>query len=392
MGKINDSIIRTILDRADIVEVVGDFVKLRKSGVNFTGLCPFHADTNDGNFIVRPKTVSKYPNTWHCFKCDKGGGCVEFLQRVGPMTFPEAIRYLGKKYTIEVDDVPFDYVPPPPRPTPPPPPDMELPREWVRQTMKDDLTRTTLIQWLSSIQWDSCQQQRLKEVLWLYCIGAWRDGRVVFWMIDEKGVPRSAKLMQYLPNGHRDKERNPGWIYNQDGYRQQCDPDGHTVLKPLFGLHLLDRYPHAAIHIVESEKTAIIMAIAYGNHANQVWMACGGLENLNREKLAPLIRQHRHITLYPDRDGVTAWKQRAEQLHYDRVSVDTDPVLKWWKPEDGEKADIADVVVRMMNTMKIYKTVSEVVEDLPAVQAMHEKLKLEIIEQSNNDRSTENQR
>ena len=120
-------------------------------------------------------------------------------------------------------------------------------------------------------------------------------------------------------------------------------------------------------------------------------MACGGLSNINRDKLAPLIRQHRHITLYPDRDGVGAWKQRAEQLHYDRVSVDTDPVLKWWKPEDGEKADIADVVVRMMQTKKIYKTVSEVVEDLPAVREMHDKLKLEIVEQSN-DRSTENQR
>jgi hypothetical protein len=164
----------------------------------------------------------------------------------------------------------------------------------------------------------------------------------------------------------------------------------------LFGLHLLDHYRQPGVEqtvcIVESEKTALLMAIAYGNHANQVWMACGGLSNINRDKLAPIIRQHRHICLYPDRDGVAAWKQRAEQLHYDRVSVDTDPVLKWWKPEDGEKADIADVVVRMMNTKKIYKTVSEVVEDLPAVREMHDKLKLEIVEQSNDRSQTENQR
>jgi hypothetical protein len=202
-------------------------------------------------------------------------------------------------------------------------------------------------------------------------------------------------MMLYKADGHRDKESryNFDWIHAalyrdpRSGY----SADKTDMKTCLFGLHLLDKYTKPGVEqtvcIVESEKTALLMAIAYGNHANQVWMACGGLSNINRDKLAPLIRQHRHITLYPDRDGVAAWKQRAEQLHYDRISVDTDPVLKWWKPEDGEKADIADVVVRMMQTKKIYKTVSEVVEDLPAVQAMHEKLNLEIIEQSN-DRST----
>lgn len=91
------------------------------------------------------------------------------------------------------------------------------------------------------------------------------------------------------------------------------------------------------------------MAIAYGNHAAQVWMACGGLNMLNRERLAPIIKQHRNIILFPDRDGISKWRLKAEQLRYDRIMVDAEPVTKWWLPEDGEKADIADVVVRSLN-------------------------------------------
>jgi hypothetical protein len=144
-------------------------------------------------------------------------------------------------------------------------------------------------------------------------------------------------------------------------------------------MHLLNRYPRATVKIVESEKTALLMAIAYGNHAGQVWMACGGLENLNREKLKPIIEQKRDIILYPDRDGISKWKAKAENLHYDRVTVDSKPVTEWWKPEDGEKADIADVVIRMINNSKTYKTADEVVEDMPKLKALHDKFNLEIV-------------
>ena len=377
MPKINDDIIRAVNDAAKIEDVVSDFIKLRKCGVNFTGICPFHEDRHDGNFIVRPSTVSEKRggNTYRCFVCDKKGGPVQFLMDAEHMTFPDAIRYLGKKYCIEVDDVPLDWTPPPPRPLPPPLPVLEIPREWVKRTMEID---NTLVGWIPTLGWDSVQRDRISEALWLYCIGGWRDGRTVFWMIDQNGIPRAAKLMQYMADGHRDKSRNPGWIYNQDGCREICKPDEHEILKPLFGMHLLNRYKNATVKIVESEKTALLMAIAYGNHAGQVWMACGGKENLNREKLKPIIEQKRDIILYPDRDGIDIWKAKAENLHYDRVTVDCKPVTEWWKPEDGEKADIADVVIRMINNSKTYKTAEEVVKDMPKLKALHDKFNLEI--------------
>ena len=187
-------------------------------------------------------------------------------------------------------------------------------------------------------------------------------------------------MMKYRTDGHRDKQAP--WSFDfihatlsrhWDPERQEMteeppypyphlyDPSKQEMRQCFFGMHLLDRWKHKDIEqdvkIVESEKTALLMAIAYGNHAKQVWMACGGLENLSRDKLNPLIDQGRRIILYPDRDGIEKWRIKCEQLHYDRATIDATPVTKWWKPEDGEKADIADVVIRMVNNSKPMTTI-----------------------------------
>jgi hypothetical protein len=120
----------------------------------------------------------------------------------------------------------------------------------------------------------------------------------------------------------------------------------------------------------------MLMAIAYGNHAMQLWIACGGLEMMNRERLKPLIDQGRKIILYPDRDGIDKWRVKAEQMHYDRLTIDTEPVTKWWLPEDGEKADIADVVVRIINTSNELKTSDDVIQHMPQVKPLIDKLNL----------------
>ena len=355
MPKIPDEVVKRVIDLARIEDVVGDFVTLRKAGVNLTGICPFHEDQHDGNFIVRPSTVpaARHGNTYRCFVCDAKGGPVQFLMNAEHMTFPDAIRYLGKKYCIEVDNVPLNWTPPPPRPIPPPPPALELPRKWVKRTI--DIARYgatsgkfPFLSWFISLPWNDCQKSTMAETLWEYCVGGWKDGRVVFWMIDCGGVPRAAKLMKYQPDGHRDKSAHPGWIYNQDGCRQQLNPDEHTVLKPLFGSHLLKRYPQAAVNIVESEKTAIIMANYYGIPDRQLWLACGGLKHMTLEAMQPLIDQGRKVWLWPDKDGVTAWQEVADKLGSERVQVYTRFIDTCWIPQDGDKADCADIAIRMM--------------------------------------------
>ena len=351
MPKIRDDVVRAVIDRAKIEDVVGEFVTLRRAGVNMTGICPFHDDKHDGNFIVRPSTISEknHGNTYRCFVCDAKGGPVQFLMNAERMTFPDAIRWLGRKYCVEVDDVPVNWTPPPPRPTPPPPPVLEIPRSWVRRTM--DLAvpdKILFLYWLWMLPWSQQQRARLAETLWTYCVGGWRDGRVVFWGIDHEGVPRAAKLMRYVEDGHRDKTQHPGWIYNQEGCREVCDPDNHTIVKPLFGAHLLKRYPDAIVNIVESEKTALIMANFYGSLDRQLWIACGGLKHLHLDSMQPLIDMGRTVWLWPDKDGVDEWQKLADKLGSDRVNIYTKFFETCWREEDGPKADAADITIRMM--------------------------------------------
>jgi hypothetical protein len=123
------------------------------------------------------------------------------------------------------------------------------------------------------------------------------------------------------------------------------------------------------------------MATAYGNNTRQVWMACGGLEMITRERLQPIIDRRRRIVLYPDRDGIDKWRIKAEQMHYERITINTEPVTKWWKPEDGEKADIADVVIRMINHSKPLTTIADVCATMPQAVELIKKLNLEVADE-----------
>lgn len=343
MGKINDSTIQRVLNAADIVEVISDFVELRQKGARWIGLCPFHEDRHATNFSVYPAK-----QCFKCFACGAKGGVVEFLKMHERLSFPDVIRWLGKKYNIPVDDVPLDYTPPPPRPRPAPLPMLVIPDGMVRSGR---LENDALVGWLRGLPWDDAQRARIDKVLAEYKVGHSRMGYTVFWQIDDEGRARTGKMMFYKADGHRDKETpyNFSWVHSTLNRNGIIDTSKVEVKQCLFGLHLLDKYQNAEVKIVESEKTAVIMAIAYGNHDGQVWMACGGAENLTRDRLAPIMKAGRRITIYPDRDKVNEWSMIAINLGYINISVDSAPVTKWWKSCDGEKADIADVVVRSIS-------------------------------------------
>ena len=104
MPKIDEMTIQRVKDAVKIEDVIGDFVTLRKAGVNMTGLCPFHDDQNDGNFIVRPSTIpdNRGGNTYRCFVCDKKGDAIKFLMEHERLSYPDAIRWLGKKFNEPV--------------------------------------------------------------------------------------------------------------------------------------------------------------------------------------------------------------------------------------------------------------------------------------------------
>ena len=98
MQRIDNETVRRILDTADIVEVVGDFVKLRRSGANYIGLCPFHNERTPSFSVSKARGICK------CFSCGKGGSAVGFIMELEKLSYVEALRWLAKKYNIEIKE------------------------------------------------------------------------------------------------------------------------------------------------------------------------------------------------------------------------------------------------------------------------------------------------
>ena len=415
MPKIERNKIDKVLESAKIEEVIKDCLGsygpdnksgLKKVGVRYESLCPFHDDKSLGSFVVYPKG-----NCYKCFACGAKGGVVDFLMKHEGLSYPDAIRWLGKKYNIDVDgvDVNWTYTP---KPAPPPLDLLTLPIQMVKKTMKA-IAQDNLVKWiLNDIRWDYVQSLRVIPVLAEYCVGHGKNGHTIFWQIDEAKRVRTGKMMKYYPQdhpkfGHRDKEASWNFDFIHSTLSRHWDeengvmtdeppypfpniynPEKQEPQLTFFGMHLLDKYGKSAtVNIVESEKTAVLMAIAYGNHATQVWMACGGLEMITRERLKPIIDRGRRIVLFPDRDGIEKWRVKAEQMHYERLSIDTKPVTEWWKPEDGEKADIADVVIRIINNSTELKTIDQVRKEMPQAIGLIDKLDLEVDNGNKDDKT-----
>lgn len=411
MGKIDETIIDKVRDAASIVDVVGDFVTLKKSGVEYDGLCPFHDDRHLGSFKVSPsKNIAK------CFSCGWVGDPIEFVMAAERLDFPDAVRWLGRKYGIDVDEEAKRFNPTPSTPKKELPIPQNLPPrywpiEWITAKLNTD--SDLFVSWLYGLPWNGEQYKRLPQILRNYLVGhsvifTKRDGVekrhdfTLFPQIDDEGKVHNGHLMKYRCDGHRVKDKDDyaqTWIHA----RMQYVDEARTGIRPfnkytdgatycLFGLHLLGipGTEDATINVVESEKTALICATAWGGMKNHIWMACCGLGNLTNtnDMLRPLIRQGRHIVLYPDRDGIKAWRDAADRIGYERLTVNTDFVEKYWIEADGPKADIGDVVLRMMRGTGRKKEddgpkrLNEIMEKNPFVRKLVEKMNLKIVRQT----------
>lgn len=98
MKKIDDETRQRILDAADIVEVVSDFVSLKRRGANYIGLCPFHNERTPSFSVSRSRGICK------CFSCGEGGSAVNFIMKIENIGYYDALKYLARKYGIEVKE------------------------------------------------------------------------------------------------------------------------------------------------------------------------------------------------------------------------------------------------------------------------------------------------
>ena len=96
---INDETIEKVRDTSDIVNIISDYISLKKSGSNYVGLCPFH------NEKTPSFTVSEQKQYFHCFGCGEGGDVVTFIMKRENLGFPEAVKYLADKMGIAIEEI-----------------------------------------------------------------------------------------------------------------------------------------------------------------------------------------------------------------------------------------------------------------------------------------------
>ena len=224
-------------------------------------------------------------------------------------------------------------------------------------------------------------ERQLQRAVWQYRLGATKTGRVIFWQINEHDEICEGKVMSYLPDCHRDKRHNPTWVGHLLSLRYGWGR--LTSRHCFFGLHLLGRPPLSppvgggwlpsvyppptgSVHknsspptegdrgglspiaIVEAEKTAVILSARYPQY---IWLAAGGLGEVQPDKFRPL--RGRHIIMFPDTDpdGIAfkRWSDAANlvmrQLFWeDSPPIRVSPILEQQATSEQKqrKIDIVD--------------------------------------------------
>lgn len=353
MHQIDEHTARRIKEAADIVAVVGSFVQLKREGENYMALCPFHEDRHMGSFVISPRK-----NMCSCFSCGIRYDSVAFLMNYGQgMSYPDALRWLASKFCIPIaGEEPLKLTPAQPRQPLPELPTLTMPMGWVREKLAiNSKVENPLIGWLRALPWQDGEERDMLE-MWLRLYGVGTSdaeatrGWTIWWQIDERNNVRTGKLMKYQADGHRDKASryNFNFVHSMLLKAGKWSAEQYDARPCMFGLHLLDCFPEAEVCIVESEKSAII-AQTLSTPGKKLFMATGSKGSLTRVKIQPLIDRKRWIIVYPDVDGLEEWTERVKLIGYERMSV-TKVVRQMYSPTlDSPKADIADILVRMLS-------------------------------------------
>ena len=166
-----------------------------------------------------------------------------------------------------------------------------------------------------------------------YRIGADKRGNVIFWQIDEQQCVRTGHIMQYQSDGKR-HDGYQNWVHRDKNFQDKV-PKGFVLYQCLFGQHLLPQRPEAQVCLVESEKTALIMA-AY--QAEYLWLATAGSGGLSPEKVECL--RGRRFTLFPDSGCFEKWQKIMERTEGMQYTV-SDRLEQY-----SQNTDLADLLLR----------------------------------------------
>ena len=248
---IDQQTIDKIVDTAQIYDVVAEFVSLKRRGQNYVGLCPFHSDKNPSFYVSPAKNVCK------CFSCNEGGGPVQFLMKHEQISFFEAIKWLGNKYGIEVEEKKLT--------------DEERARQTARESMlmvndfaqktfEDDLFNTTEGQTigLTYFRERGLQDETIKR----FHLGYALDSKYDF---ATRAIAKGYKRELLLDPNENNKD-GVGLCYGDDPKRTPtCRFHGRVIFPyhslsgkaVAFGGRILQRVDHAFKKYVNSPESAI---------------------------------------------------------------------------------------------------------------------------------------
>ena len=304
-------------------------------------LCWYHDDKHPSMHINKKKNIFK------CFVCGKGGDTIRLVQDYSNLTFIEACDWLVREFSVTVTST-----------------ESPIPTHHSCNS-KDSCSKNisvvsdisvtpldaSLVSRSISVTSEFCQavvssgyltELQMRHAAKRYCLGASRNGSVIFWEIDEQLRVHNGKFMHYQSDCHRDKSRTPTWVV-AEMKKTGTLPSDFENPHCLFGLHLLtstnisvcqDKSVSSVtsqrhtllvresvcpknVCVVESEKSAVILSELFPDY---VWLSCGGLQMFKPELLAPLV-SHK-VMVFPDTDetGATykAWQDIVQQAskHY----------------------------------------------------------------------------
>ena len=266
-----------------------------------------YVDTKNGNRYV-DDTVGK---------CDHLNSC--------GYHYTPSEYYHDNKGAIPCIAIPSQHATPPPLP-----PFQPLDTAYV---LRSHSPQSTFWQWLSKTVATrlAISQQQLQRVYDDYLLGATHQSDVIFWQIDRQGRVHGGHIMQYHADGHRGGYQ--GWTH-VPLIRTGRLPQNWTLYQCLYGEHLLTRYPEKNVCIVESEKTALIMAAYRPQH---LWMATAGCGGLSAERLECL--RGRRVTLFPDSGCYDKWLRQMRQTTGINYNIATQ--LEQYAPN----TDLADLLL-----------------------------------------------
>lgn len=352
---INDQTIQEIKDTAaaNIVHIIGDWVKLKRDGSSHKGLCPYHREKSPSFSVSKPKGM------FTCFGCGQSGDAIKFVMDQGRLTFPEAVQWIASRYNIPIAISEAQQRPAAPKP-------YKAPKMEEKPEVIDFIPPQYMLNGLRGYDRNGFivgivrlfGQDVANGILDQYIIGTSKkvyEGhewlRTIFWQVDINENVRQCNVVMYNPDTlkrSRDEDMRP----KKYGRWISPEMEDKNLKCCFFGEHLLREYPQKDVCIVESEKTAIICSLFYPGYN---WLATSGTTGVQWKDKQPCeVLKGRRVKLFPDageKNGIKAYRVWSDTANGIAGMIDckisvSDLIEK--KATDQERAegwDLADYLI-----------------------------------------------